>query len=99
MWWKVSRIFDRLEQMTDQAAEGTFLESDYNETRLSRLESKWAAYLGKAALDQARLRQEKERVESLVSDISHQIKTPMTKIIIMERRKHILTGNGQKKRW
>lgn len=47
MWWKVSRIFDRLEQMTDQAAEGTFLESDYNETRLSRLESKWAAYLGR----------------------------------------------------
>lgn len=80
MWWKVSRIFDRLEQMTDQAAEGTFLESDYNETRLSRLESKWAAYLGKAALDQARLRKEKERVESLVSDISHQIKTPMTNI-------------------
>ena len=80
MWWKVNRIFDRLEQMTEQAAEGTFSESDYTETRLSRLEAKWARYLGKAALERAGLQKEKENVESLVSDISHQIKTPMTNI-------------------
>lgn len=80
MWRKMNRTLNCLEQMVDEALAGTFCEKDYNETRLSRLETKWMHFLGTSALDRTRLEQEKENVKSLVSDISHQIKTPMTNI-------------------
>lgn len=77
---KMNRTLNYLEQMVDEALAGTFCEKDYDETRLSRLETKWMHFLGTSALDRTRLEQEKENVKSLVSDISHQIKTPMTNI-------------------
>lgn len=71
---------DRLDQMLDEAISGTFEERSYDETRLSRLESKWKHYLGTSVLTGENLRQEKEKVKGLVSDISHQTKTPMTNL-------------------
>lgn len=77
--WK-GKTLDRLEQMLEEAMDGTFSESDYNETRLSRLESKWKQFLSASMLSRDSLLKEKENVKSLVSDISHQTKTPMTNI-------------------
>lgn len=76
----VGRTLDRLNQMLDEAISGTFEERNYDETRLSRLESRWKHYLGMSVLTGENLRQEKEKVKSLVSDISHQTKTPMTNL-------------------
>ena len=66
--------------MLDSAIDGNFVESDYNETKLSRLESKWKAFLGSSALSNQNLEQERHRLEEFISDISHQTKTPMTNI-------------------
>lgn len=66
--------------MLDDAIAGTFREENYDETRLSRLESKWKQYLAASVLAKENLRQEKEKVKGLVSDISHQTKTPMTNL-------------------
>lgn len=74
------RTLDRLDQMLDAAISGTFEERNYDETRLSRLESKWKHYLGTSVLTGENLRQEKEKVKGLVSDISHQTRTPMTNL-------------------
>lgn len=71
------RTLDRLDQMLDEAIAGTFQEQTYDETRLSRLESKWKHFLGTSMLSRENLEKEKENVKSLVSDISHQTKTPM----------------------
>ncbi len=40
-----SKIVSRLDEMLTSAMEGSFVESDYNETELSRLESKFRQYL------------------------------------------------------
>ena len=75
-----SRTLKRLNGMLDEALSGTFCEDDYNETELSKLEAKWKHFLGASALSAENMKQEKENVKSLVSDISHQTKTPMTNI-------------------
>lgn len=75
-----SRTLDRLDQMLDEAIEGTFCEENYDESKLSRLESKWKQYLAASVLAEENMKREKENIKSLVSDISHQTKTPMTNL-------------------
>lgn len=64
----------------DEVMAGTFRESDYDESRLSRIESKWKHFLGASVLSKENIEKEKDRVKELVSDISHQTKTPMANI-------------------
>ncbi|MCR5251634.1 MAG: HAMP domain-containing histidine kinase [Lachnospiraceae bacterium] len=73
-----NRTIKRLEEMLDSALDGNFVESAYDESRLSRLESKWKEFLGRSVLSNANLEQERQRLEKFISDISHQTKTPMT---------------------
>ena len=72
--------FALLNRMLDDAAAGTFRESDYNETELSRLESKWMRFLSNSALGREQLEQERTSIQELVSDISHQVKTPIANL-------------------
>lgn len=73
-----SKTLDRLEKMLESAISGDFTEADYDETKLSRLETKWKQFLGASQLSRESLEREKENVKSLVTDISHQTKTPIT---------------------
>ena len=75
-----NKLVDRLDQMLDDALNGTFSESNYDETKLSRLESKWKEFLGTSVLSNQNLEAERHRLEQFISDISHQTKTPMTNI-------------------
>ena len=75
-----NKTIRRLEEMLDAATEGSFEESNYDETRLSRLESRWKEFLGRSVLSNQNLEAERHRLEQFISDISHQTKTPMTVI-------------------
>lgn len=75
-----NKVVERLDQMLDEALNGTFSESSYDETKLSRLESKWKEFLGTSVLSNQNLEAERHRLEQFISDISHQTKTPMTNI-------------------
>lgn len=89
------RMLKRLEQMLDEAIAGTFRESDYDESVLSRIECKWKQFLGASVLSKNALEKEKNRVKELVSDISHQTKTPMANIrLYTELLKERLEENG-----
>lgn len=74
------RMLERLEHMLDDAVNGTFKESDYDESVLSRVETKWKQFLGASALSRENLERDRNRIKELVSDISHQTKTPMANI-------------------
>ena len=74
------KTLDRLDKMLDEAIAGTFEESDYDETKLSKVESKWKHFLSASVLSKKNLEKEKNRIKELVSDISHQTKTPMANI-------------------
>ena len=73
-------LYDRLEAMLDAAIQGDFCESDFNETRLSAMESRLAQYLQAGADSSRRLAEQRDQISGLVSDVSHQTKTPLANI-------------------
>ncbi len=75
-------VFERLNRMIDEAANGTFEESCYDETELSRLEMKWKRFLSMSKLSHQRVEEERQEIKELVSDISHQVKAPLSNILL-----------------
>lgn len=71
-----------LNEMLDRAIAGDFQESDYDETELSKLESKWMRFLGASELSRENIEKERLSLQELISDISHQVKTPIANILL-----------------
>lgn len=88
--------WDRLNQMLDEAVSGEFQESHYDETELSKIESKWKHFLAASTISRANIEQEKENIKSLISDISHQTKTPIANMKLYEELlEEQMKGKGQ----
>lgn len=73
---------DRLDEMLEAANRGSFEEKDYNESKLSRLEVKWKRFLETSLLSKHKLEEEQNKIKELISDISHQTKTPLSSILL-----------------
>lgn len=78
----VGKTMKRLDAMLTEAIEGSFCEENYDETRLSRLESKWKQYLAATKMSMEQSGKERQNIKELVSDISHQTKTPLANIVL-----------------
>jgi Signal transduction histidine kinase len=76
------KTMETLNSMLDAATNGDFTESDFDESALSALETKMAEYLSASAVSARNLAGEKKKIEELVSDISHQTKTPIANILL-----------------
>ncbi len=72
----------KIDKMLDEAINGTFTEKEYNETELSYLESKLWKYLSSSAISAKNAAEEKEKIKTLIADISHQTKTPIANICL-----------------
>lgn len=79
---RTSRLLTRLDDMIESAVNGSFSEGEYSEKRLSRLESKLYRYLTAGKTAQRQITSEKDKIKTLVSDISHQTKTPVSNILL-----------------
>lgn len=79
---RTARIMRSLDKMIDKAIDGSFTEENIDETMLSSLEAKLARYLSSSELSARNVAAEKERIKELISDISHQTKTPLSNIIL-----------------
>lgn len=75
-------IVERLDAMLEDAINDTFEESNYDESSLSRLEVKWKRFLTSSMASRHRIYEEQERIKRLISDISHQTKTPLANILL-----------------
>jgi signal transduction histidine kinase len=76
------KLLQKLDVMLDDALGGTFLAQSYDESLMSKIESKMARFLEQSRLRREHIEGERERVRSLISDISHQTKTPLANIIL-----------------
>ena len=74
------RIMRRLEEMLTAAMEGNFTEQDFDESRLSALESRLRHYLSASALSARSLQTQRDQISALVSDISHHTRTPVSNL-------------------
>lgn len=80
--YKVRRSLERMKRMLDAAIEGTFRESVFDESLYSALESRLAEYLSASEISARRTAEEKERIKTMIADISHQTRTPLANILL-----------------
>jgi signal transduction histidine kinase len=80
--YQTNRIMERIGKMLDTAMEGDFKEEDFDESRLSALETRFAQYLSSSAVSERVVSQEKDKIKTLIADISHQTKTPIANLLL-----------------
>lgn len=80
--WRTVKIIRSLDRMIDKAINGTFTEENIDESMLSSVEAKLAGYLSASELSARNVASEKTRIKELISDISHQTKTPIANILL-----------------
>lgn len=76
------RLLRRLGEMLERAEAGQFREEVFDESRQSALETKLAHTLSAGALSREAVEAEKVRIQSLLTDLSHQIKTPAANVLL-----------------
>lgn len=79
---KTNKMIERINKMLDCAMDDSFVEQTFDESRMSALETKFAHFLSASAVSARNLKQEKDKIKSLISDISHQTKTPIANLLL-----------------
>lgn len=108
-WRKEKRILSQMNEMLDEAIRGDFSERDFDESLLSSVETKLSHYLSASAVSAKNLNEERSKIKTLIGDISHQTKTPLSNILLytqlleelepsQECRACITALNGQAKK-
>lgn len=92
------RIMQRLNDMLDSAIDGSFTEQRFDESMLSSVESKFSKYLAASEVSAKNLAAERDKINELISDISHQTKTPIANILLYSEllAEQELTAEGEK---
>lgn len=80
--WRTRKLLENLSNMLDKAMDGDFTEADFDESLLSAVETKLARYLAASTVSARNLRTEKDKIKTLIADISHQTKTPIVNILL-----------------
>ena len=75
-------ITERLGKMLEAAEAGRFQESGFDETVCSALESEMSDYLNASEKSMNAAAAEKEKIKTLIADISHQTKTPIANLLL-----------------
>lgn len=78
------KLLDHLHKMLDEAINGQFQETVFDESKCSALESRLAQYLAASQLSAKNVKTDKKKIETLITDISHQTKTPISNLLLYE---------------
>lgn len=76
------KTFNKLNSMIDSIMEGAFCEKTLDESRLSALESKFAHYLRASLVSSQNVEEERGKIKSFITDISHQTRIPISNILL-----------------
>lgn len=79
---KTDRILSSIEDMLNDAMDGSFSEKSISETRLSALETHFADFLEASLVSKSALAAERDKIRTLIADISHQTKTPISNLLL-----------------
>lgn len=72
----------RMYDMIQAAMDGTFQAHHFDESLYAAVENKLAEYIDAAEMAAGKTAKEKEQIETLIADISHQTKTPLSNILL-----------------
>lgn len=79
---KTRRIMENVNAMLEAAMNGEFAQRRFDESMLSAVEAKLAHYLAASAASARNVQSEKDKIKALISDISHQTKTPIANVLL-----------------
>ena len=77
---RMKHLTKKLDEMLDKAIDGSFTESCFDESQLSYIENKMWKYLSSSEISARKTAEEKAKIKTLIADISHQTKTPVSNI-------------------
>lgn len=78
----VTKTINTLSSMLEATSEGTYHENLFNESRLSALETQFADFILSSAVSAQKVESERDTIKTLISDISHQTKTPISNLML-----------------
>lgn len=76
------RSLKRMHAMIQSAIDGTFRADLYDESLVAAVENKLAEYIATSQIQAGKIMEEQEKIKTLISDISHQTKTPIANILL-----------------
>ena len=79
---QAKKEMDRIEEMLDSAIKGEFSEKEFSEKRSSKIESRFSDYLNSSAVSALNVKKDRDKIRTLISDISHQTKTPIANLLL-----------------
>ena len=82
LFGREKKLLLKLDGMIDEAIAGTYRCETYDESLLSKIESKMSRFIEQSRLKQEQIEGERGRVRALIGDISHQTKTPLANIAL-----------------
>ena len=80
LWLDARRTVRRLDRMLSTAIDGGFGKESFDESAPSALESRMARFLNGSARSLRGVQRQRESIQRLLSDISHQTKTPLANL-------------------
>lgn len=80
--YNTRKTMNRLYKMVDDAISGNFQETTYDESIISALETRMKYYISHNLASEDSINEEKDKIKGLISDISHQTKTPIANIVL-----------------
>ena len=92
------RMTEPLRPMLERAEKGRFAENSFDETMCSALESEMADYLNASERSMKNITEEKDKIKTLIADISHQTKTPVSNLLLyteLLKEKELLPENRE----
>lgn len=78
----IKKEYEMLNRILDDAAEGKSLSLRYDETELSKFQSKLVRVLSDSQISRQKVNEDREKLKELITNISHQTNTPLTNILI-----------------
>ncbi|MDQ0089708.1 signal transduction histidine kinase [Paenibacillus anaericanus] len=80
--YRIAGVVNTLDDVIDGAINGQDRVTGYMETNISSLENKLIRYIDLSTTHDKKVEAEKNKIKELISDISHQTKTPLANIVL-----------------
>lgn len=97
---KLAGIVDTLDEIIEGAIRGKGRVTGYSETSISSLENKLIRYIDLSFAHEQKMEVEKNTIKQLISDISHQTKTPLSNITLYSQLLAEQAGfEGETQQW
>ncbi len=79
---RCKKTMNRLDDILDEAMKGSFKVKEFDESHVSSIENRFSDFLQSRLTSEENILDEKNRIKEMISDISHQTKTPIANLLL-----------------